>query len=41
MPYNSFTEETIAKYREQYLENSAKLSYIDVLDNESVETVLY
>lgn len=41
MPYNSFTEETIAGYRKKYLENSDKLSYTDVLGTESVETVLY
>lgn len=41
MPYNSFTEEAIAKYREQYLENSGKLSYVELLGGEAVETVLY
>ena len=41
MSYNSFTEEAIAKYREQYLENSGKLSYVELLGGEAVETVLY
>ncbi len=41
MAHNSFTEELTAGYVEQYLENSKKISYDEIINSKDVETVLY